>query len=360
MSSKICFAICLGLIFLNEFAFGKCWVSNSNPIFESTPQFHIQTTKPIVDKIHWEISDNAEFDWISPELQNVSASSNEIILSEETQKLLIPRKIYYFRFKTEFYNKCSSWSEPFNFSLGTPKVDCKEYNWKKSPLVDDHTWNNVQPYLLPSNHPLKSKLDQIFLKMRATANSVAMTMAGFKSLDVWRWDKVYVAKHPDLKGYLIKAYLDDHLFMDDKTLVNRIIGAENLRSGINAYGYQSFLKVPHKWLYPLPDSPSTLPGLHPKHFILIVEDMDIVDKQKNEKMYHNSMSEKQLAALYVLINNFGLADSIYIYNIPFSKDRKIAFVDTERHGLWPVNFEKLTPSLNSKMKKCWQSFQTNR
>lgn len=239
------------------------------------------------------------------------------------------------------------------FAWGTSDVKLQKVSgWQKSDLVDEDTWNALQPYLLPANHPIKPKLDQIFSVMRATATPLTMQGAGFQSLDIWKWDKVYVVKHPNLKGYLIKAYLDDQLYMDDIALVNRIIGAEALRDAIHAYGYQSLFKVPHKWLYPLPAIPHAPSGLLQKNFILIVEDMLIVNKQENNKKYY-SISENELLPLFILINSLGLADSIYIKNIPFSKDGKIAFVDLERHHLWPVPFKKLTPQLNSMMQKYW-------
>lgn len=231
------------------------------------------------------------------------------------------------------------------------ETSCKEYAWQKSAFLDEVTWSSLSPYLLPSNHPIKAKLDEIFFKMRATATPLTMKAAGFQTLDSWKWDKAYVARHSQIKGYLIKAFLDNHLFMDDKkSLVNRIIGAEHIRQAIEVYGLQSFFKVPRKWLYQLPDYPDTLPGLYKKNFILIVEDMNIVSDEKNAEMFEQWTEDKQLLFLFYLINTLGLSDSVYISNIPFSKDGKIAFVDTERYHLWPVNFKKLSQKLNREMK----------
>lgn len=347
--------VCLVFLFGQLYAstiLANC-VSNGDSIIETHPVFHLHTGKHYVDSIHWQISESTEFDWVSPDLDKTSTSTEEVSLSEQECSQLIPGEIYYFRFKTELCRQCSDWSEPFQFSLGCPKACTKEYYWPKNPSVDEATWNALQPFFLPSNHPLKMQLDAIFSSYRVTANQYYMALAGFVSLDVWKWDKVFVARHPSLPGYLIKAYLDDQVYMDDRQLVQRIAAAENLRGAIKAFGYQSLFKVPRKWLYPLPDSPETLPGLRKKNFILIVEDMNIVDREKNKKLYLKA-NEKQLVALYHLLNTLGLADSIYIQNIPFSKDGKIAFVDTERHSLWPVPFQKLTPMLNSKMQAFWK------
>lgn len=361
MQTAFNFLICLSFILfssleLNASKLPSCWISNDCSVFESTPIFHLQSKERYVEKVHWEISNQAEFDWISPSLQHVTDSTNEVVLDKEVENQLIPGEIYFFRFKTELHNSCSSWSQPFGFSLGTPYEKCKEYNWPKKGSIDDASWAAIQPYLLPSNHPIRNKLDQIFSQTRATTNELTMKMAGFQALDIWKWDKVFVARHPALQGYLIKAYLDNHLYMDDALLINRIIGANALRAAIPILGYQNYFKVPQKWLYPLPDVPSAFPNLRPKNFILIVEDMNIVDSEKNKKMYLKAMDEKRLQALFHLLNMFGLADSIYIKNIPFSKDGKIAFVDTERHHIWPVPFKKLTPSLNPKMQTYWSQF----
>lgn len=267
------------------------------------------------------------------------------------------QSIYSFLFFIFAHHFCEA--AQFNWiSESDSALISKEYHWQKSGFIDEKAWNYLSPYLLPSNHPIKFELDQIFSKFRATSCSLTMKMAGFENLEEWKWDKVYVAKHPKLKGYLVKAYLDDHLFMNDHTLVNRIIGADILREGIQVFGYQSFFKVPHKWLYQLPDYPESLPGLNQKNFILIVEDMNIVSKKKNIEMYR-SLSEEKLLPLFHMINSFGLVDSIYIKNIPFSRDGKIAFVDLERHHLWPISFEKLARMLRSSVQEYWLNIIQN-
>lgn len=257
------------------------------------------------------------------------------------------------KFKLLIFNILIFFNLPF-FLLGS-SLSQNASTWPKSSQIDEYTWTTLSPYLIPFNHPIKAKLDSIFLRIRATANPEAMKMAGFEALGSWKWDKVYVAKHADLKGYLIKAYLDDHFFMDDRLLVQRIVGAEALRSAINIFEYQNYFKVPKKWLYLLPEFPPTLPGLKSKYFILVVEDMDLVDYKRNKKMFRNHMTEKSLQALYHLLILLGLPDSTRITNISFSKDKKIAFVDTERNGLWPIPFSTLKPALGHKMRIYWEN-----
>lgn len=178
-------------------------------------------------------------------------------------------------------------------------------------------------------------------------------MAGFEPLESWKWDKVVVASHPDLDGYLIKAFLDDHFLCDEvSNFLLRIRGAENIRNMIHAFGYGRLLKVPQKWIYPLPDYPEAHSGLKRKNFILVVERLDIVNESKNESLYQE-IDKKQLLAFFHVVSTVGLADSVYIKNAPFTKDYRIAFVDTERNQIWPINYKKIGEKLSPKMKAFW-------
>jgi len=328
-------------------------LNNQEAVFDSSPKFSLDYSPKKAKKVHWQISNTPLFDWISPILENVGDSSSLIVVPPEiAHDQLIRNQVYYFRYKTVSKKKNSAWSRPFRFSVGLPSP--LAYHWKYNPDVDEATWHALLPYFLPSNHPLKNKLDAIFSSSRVTANLQTLQAAGFKNLEGWKWDKVIVAKHPHLPGYLIKACLDDQYALDDKYLIHRIFGAEAIRSAIEENGYEEYFKVPHKWIYPLPQSFTNEENGPKKHFILVVEDMDILDKEENRKMFRQIKSKKQLSALYHLISSQGLPDSIYIKNIPFAKDGKIAFVDTERYQLWPVEFSKLAPLLSRKMKKHWQ------
>lgn len=208
---------------------------------------------------------------------------------------------------------------------------------------------SIKRFLIPENHPIKPQLDRLF-SQRVTSSQQSMQDAGFISLDIWKWDKAYVVKHPLLKGYLIKVNLDNHYWMDDNFLIHRLIGAEAIRSAIETYGLQKYFKVPKKWLYRLPN-PSAIPGVTSKNFILVVEDMNIVNQSINKQKFSECQDETKLLSLFILINTLGLSDSIYLKNIPFSKDGRIAFVDTERHSIWPVSLKKLLKNLHPTMRK---------
>jgi len=220
--------------------------------------------------------------------------------------------------------------------------------------IDSASWEAAKPFLIPENHPMKAKLDAIFSKTRATTSIKTFKKAGFKYLTLRKWDNVIVAWHSKLKGHLVKVYLDDQIGIPDReTLMQRIYGADKIRAAINEFGYQKMFKVPKKWLYPLPDLPDPLPGLQRKKFIVVEEDMQIVSSYDNEHLWKKSVRKKTLAALFHLLETLGLKDSVYITNIPFSSDGRIAFVDTEHHSKWPVSHYKLLRFLSTRNQVYW-------
>ncbi len=220
--------------------------------------------------------------------------------------------------------------------------------------IDSASWQIAKEFLLPDSHPMKAKLDVIFSKARATTSVETLKAAGFKCLPLRKWDNVMVAWHSKLKGHLVKFYLDDQIGIPDlETLIKRIYGAEKIRTAINEFGYQKMFKVPRKWLYPLPDLPASLPGLQRKKFILVEEDMSLYSSYDNEQLWKNSVNKKTLAALFHLLESLGLTDSVYITNIPFSTDGRLAFIDTEHYSKWPVEHSKLLRFLSKKKQKYW-------
>src|SRR5690606_16009145 len=69
----------------------------------------------------------------------------------------------------------------------------------------------LRPYVISDKHPMKSKLDAIFLKKRATVDEKTFKACGFRIISKRPRSLVYVAKHKSLPGYLVKAYMDTEL-----------------------------------------------------------------------------------------------------------------------------------------------------
>lgn len=230
-----------------------------------------------------------------------------------------------------------------------------------APLVavSPEVLETVRPYLLPEKHPAKKVLDQL-LAGQPLKDETAFRKAGFQfkpRTDPRR--QMVCGKHPRLKGFLIKTYFDIHANIGKEELnwIQRIKGAEQLRQEIAQHKYSHIMKVPKKWIYLLPDNPS----LPRRRFVLVVEDMVILKRDANLEAYYFQMSRERLTALYTLLTENLLIDSIYIDNIPFCKDGKIAFIDTEHYNVThlPLRLHFLTSRLCPPMAKHWQELIPN-
>lgn len=226
------------------------------------------------------------------------------------------------------------------------------------PNIPSDVMEEVKPYLLPENHPAWPKLNRIFCKVRATKTPEEFMKAGFRRWQPGRWSRVCASSHPTLQEYFIKAYCDNELgiIYDWRKWIHRIKGAETVRECIKDYNLSSKFKVPHKWIYPLPKHPSPPKnsGFLRKNFILVCENMSILEHDENERMYKYKFTTKLMDGLYTIYQVCGLCDSVYIFNAPFCKDGKIAIIDTEFYGKWPVRFEKLNTYFSSSLQSYWK------
>lgn len=236
----------------------------------------------------------------------------------------------------------------------------------KSPNkhVNDEVWSGVKDYLLPNDHPIKKRLDKIFSSSRALRDMKSMKKAGFESADPQHHTQIIVTKHPAIKGYIIKTYLDEqpyHSYQPEYYFwVKRIIGARILEKSIRKHKFQHLLKVPKKWLYLLPEEPSPPSDYLRKNFILVEEDMDIYNDRKNEMMWGSpAVTKELLEALYIIITEGGFFDCSKPANCPFSKDGKVAFVDTQTYNKKNIRFHKLTPFLSPQMSLYWRHLIRN-
>lgn len=207
----------------------------------------------------------------------------------------------------------------------------------------------VLPYLLPADHPAKAPLDQIFDSPQVVSSAESLKEAGFFFAPPRDNKRLIAAKHPHIPGYMVKLFLDSQTRPPTlwKDWIHRIKGAQLIQESIDKHGFQHILKVPKKWIYHLP---------HPVryHYILVVEDMHIVTAKKNASKYHKA-TKKQLDALYVILTENRLVDSIYIDNIPFSEDGRIAFIDTEHYltSIKPLRLDRLLPHFSPSMQQYW-------
>lgn len=226
-----------------------------------------------------------------------------------------------------------------------------------NPYMSQEEKNLIRPYIIPSNHPLKKKLDSIFKKQRATLNSQTFAQAGFICKYIQPRSFIQVASHPTMPGYLFKVYLDSEKRIKKnvpgwKWFVRRAQNAEKIRSYIIRKGIKNF-KAPKKWIYPLPADPS--PPNDPlyvrKNEILVVEDMQLVSKADNFKAWKTVITKDILDELLKIIKYVG-GKSYRPDNVPYTKKGVFAFIDTEYTNKIP-EVESITPYLSPEMKAYW-------
>lgn len=249
----------------------------------------------------------------------------------------------------------------FILSLIYLAISCSTHaTYTKPAHIDSATWEQVTPYFLPFDHPIRPKLDKIF-STRVSKNSSTLKAAGFSKPKARHYSKNVVSKHPKLKGYIVKLFTDETVIDDVYELLARIHGAQAARDSIERHQFQSIFVVPKKWIYPLPENPPPASNhIARKNFILIAEDLDILNEAENARWWRSNAVTKQiLDALYVVVQETGLDDSIIPVNIPFTRNWKIAFIDTTIYKRWPIRFYMLTSNLSGPMKKHWKMLINN-
>ncbi len=217
------------------------------------------------------------------------------------------------------------------------------------PLAD---WETLAPYFLPENHPIKPKLDKIFKGRSVTRSAKAVIRAGFFEAKPREYTKVIVTTHMSILGYVVKFYLDGTEGIDPvQKFKERIIGAIAVNQCIEQYNLGKLLKCPKKWVYPIPSVSDS--GANPQHFILVAEDMCPLETGRSLDKWKKKIKKAQLNAVYLVLSTVGLPDCAYAFNIPFSIDGKLTFLDTELCGLWPIHYRRMEKYLRGDMLDYW-------
>lgn len=253
----------------------------------------------------------------------------------------------------------------FVFCLATCLIfsELASYQGIESKPTDlsEEAWDAVVPYLMEPGHPAYKTLSTIFNSARVVDSLDSIRDAGFV-LTPQQGVHVHATTHPKLKGYVIKMYTDTNPERDWFKWSQRCKGAELIRASIAKFGFSKLFKVPKKWIYILPTTytPSPSADIYPKHFVLVVEDMRVLPPKENRKRYRGKhMHKTTLDALVTIIEDLGLHDAIRCNNVPFCKDGKLAFVDTESWHRWPVWFHPMKEFLCPGMMGYWEMLTAN-
>lgn len=226
----------------------------------------------------------------------------------------------------------------------TAVQNAKNINLQKKKSID--------AYLLPENHPLHQQLGNLLKNPKMFKSPLAFEQAQFKITKGHRG--LMVGSHPAISQYLIKKF-PNTLSQEDqlKNFILRIESANKIRKYINKHNLKHIV-VPQKWLYKLPSNFSK--AIREEYsYILIVEKMDIFDGSNNPtgengKRYYN-MDKEILKELCMVLHDLKGCDA-WPRNQPFTRDGKIAFLDTEHLGKRKGDFvTHIVPRLNEDLKK---------
>lgn len=237
--------------------------------------------------------------------------------------------------------------------VSASKADYKEL--KNNPYVGSSERHAVKEGLMPRDHPIRPILDALFSDARVTATTKSLRKAGFRILKSQPRSFILVVKHPSLPGYLIKLHLDSEVRQKRGHpgwywFAKRVYGAKQIARCIDKKEIRHF-KVPGKWLYPLPVYPLHRPGSDRKNVVLVVEDMKLLSREDNYNAWKTLITRKHLDELYTILKKCG-GSSLRPSNIPFSRDGKIAFIDTEYPGATP-RYSDIRPYLSRPMQAYW-------
>jgi hypothetical protein len=230
-------------------------------------------------------------------------------------------------------------------------------SFENSKIISSKIKKRMRPYVIPSTHPMKRTLDDIFYASRATLNEYNFAQAGFITKYSQPRSFIKVASHPLLPGYLVKVNLDSELRQKQdkpswKWLVQRCEGAEKVRDIIDYKKIKHFT-VAQKWLYPLPDNPSPPPSSqYTRHLaILLVTDMNLVAEKQNFSAWKHYITKEHLDELYTIIS-YAKGSSYRPDNIWYTLTGEFAFIDTEYPGRGP-DYKSIGGYLSANMKEYW-------
>ena len=174
--------------------------------------------------------------------------------------------------------------------------------------------------------PASIDLDKLFHRSSMFDSIRDWRKAGFEILRESE-DKILVASHRDAEGYLFKKYGSDNSRSYNEQLKkyqNRIAGARILREHLEANRIDRIL-VPRKWLCTLPDRFDVRRGK--PSYIVVVERYDILDYDRSKRRYRE-IDKDLLRDLCTILFKFRGLD-FTARNVPFTRDHKIAYIDTE-------------------------------
>ncbi len=246
-------------------------------------------------------------------------------------------------------------------AAATSSVPQNYPNFEDNPLLTDQMRSKIADYLIPLNHPIKATLDSIFSQSRVLENERTLVEAGFEILVPPKANSfIIVARHPKVPGYLFKLNLDSETRSRKQLphwlwLARRCAEAKKIRKIIKRNNIRYF-SVPDKWLFVPPIYPYSS-AVNPQPIIVVETDMQLVSKEESEYMWKKGIKTKHLDELYSIIKHgYGGSSVLFLVNnVPFTKNNKFAFIDTEGPQSDHLNYKFLKKYLSKEMQNYWDT-----
>lgn len=225
-------------------------------------------------------------------------------------------------------------------------------------LIEKKLNYDPTPYLLPSTHRLKPILDSLFPAQTVIQDAHSLEKAGFILFRVKKSSGIYLVKHPQLPGYLIKLYplsQSDHRedMSKQNWLIQRCRGAAKFRKLIREHHIQHFV-APKKWLYELPK----LSGQKTKRTFVVIETfMHLVSEKETKKAWKEKITKQHLQEFLLFTKIGGTSGSGgLLINTPYTKEGQFAFIDTEYPDriFPPSTLKKMGRYFSKEMSNYWK------
>lgn len=233
-------------------------------------------------------------------------------------------------------------------------------NFTNNPRFTKRLKRFIAPHLLPKDHPTKAAMDEIFAKAGVMRNEKTVREAGFTIFKSQKKSYIRVLKHPLLKGYLLKVYLDTERNIPGgspgwKRLTMRCVVAKKIKELIAKHKIKRFI-VADKWVYPLPREKKSSRRAQP--LVLIVKNMNIYNASGSKAAWKNKAGYKTVRELYTIFSR-GYGSAYLAGNLPYTHDGKFAFIDTE-FGKRHLPMERLQRHFAPNVGRYWQSLLHHR
>lgn len=223
--------------------------------------------------------------------------------------------------------------------------------WQTTDPIIEKNKNDLS-YLLPEDSSLRPVLDALFADPDVLDTPETFAKRGFITISM-RPSGMAVAKHPHLKGYLVKAYIRSKKIKPNWLwCVHRCWGAKNIRELLKEKNIVNYT-IPDKWIYQLSHSENLVEDL--THMtsttVLVVTDMQLVEKTNSRHAWKTLPTYRHIQELYCILSH-GYSSCSLPSNIPYTIYGTFSCIDTE-HPQRRLPYDHVGRHLSEKMADYW-------